>query len=280
VGQTVDVSQIDSYSDFSTFTGTRQGLYVKGTSDAWFDLYIYRDAYTPILAECPANQYGTSRRYTRQGYVLDNIHVNDWAMYAGVEFGNVEYDKTPDSLKVIASSVRTGGSVEVWLDSLETGDKIAECLISNTGGWTTFQTFTSAVKPISGRHDVYLKFTGAETDKLFQLQWLYFTAKGDASTSVPKQSDSAFPQSFGLEQNFPNPFNPSTLNRFKVPDKSFVSLKVYNLLGEEIGELAGKEYFAGLHSVIFDASHLASGIYFYTLRVKDFMQTKKIFIIR
>jgi len=90
VGQAIDISQIDSYSDYSTFTGTRQGLYVKGTSDAWFDLYIYRDAYTPILAECPANQYGTSRAYNSnaQGYVLDNIHADDWAMYAGVEFGN------------------------------------------------------------------------------------------------------------------------------------------------------------------------------------------------
>ena len=59
VGKAVDISVIDSYSDFSTFTGTRQGLYVTGMQNCWFDLYIYRDAYTPILAECPANQLGT-----------------------------------------------------------------------------------------------------------------------------------------------------------------------------------------------------------------------------
>ncbi len=283
VGQAVDISQIDSYSDFSTFTGTRQGFYVKGTSDAWFDLYIYRDAYTPILAECPANQYGTSRTYTSQGTVLDNIHVNDWAMYAGVEFGGcADYDRIPDSLKIIASSASTGDNIEVWLDSLETGDMIAECPISSTGSLRTFQTFTSAVKPVSGRHDVYLKFTGTETGKLFQLQWLYFTAKADTVTSVPEQLDSPIPQKYGLEQNFPNPFNPCTKIEFEVPDNSFVSLKVYNLLGEEVGELAGKEFFAGVHSVIFDASHLTSGIYLYTLRTKDtdFVGTKKMIIIR
>jgi xylan 1,4-beta-xylosidase len=280
VGNSINVSTMDiQQSNYNAFTGNRQGLYVMGSS-ADFDLYIYRDAYTPILAECYANQYGTSRTYTSQGYVLDNIHVNDWAMYAGVEFGNAEYDKIPDSLKILASSATTGGSVEVWLDSLETGDKMAECPISNTGGWTTFQTFTSAVKSVSGRHDVYLKFSGTETGKLFQLKWLYFTAKGDTSTPVIKPSDSAVPQNFGMEQNFPNPFNSSTLIKFKVPVKSFVSLKVYDLLGEEVGDLAGKEFFAGVHSVLFDASPLASGIYFYTLRAKDFLQTKKMIIIK
>jgi xylan 1,4-beta-xylosidase len=285
VGQAMDISQIDSYSDFSTFTGTRQGLYVKGTSDAWFDLYIYRDAYTSILAECPANQFGTSRSYnsSTQGYVLDNIHINDWALYAGIEFGdNAEYNMQPDSVKMIASCNSTGGIVELWLDSLDTGEKIAECPISNTGSLRTFQTFVSAVKSVSGRHDVYLKFTGTDAGKLFQLQWLYFTAKNDTSTSVPEQLDSPIPQKYGLGQNFPNPFNPSTKIEFEVPDNSFISLKVYNLLGEEVAELAGKEFSAGVHFVVFDASHLANGIYFYTLRAKetDFVGTKKMVVIK
>ncbi|MBN2009210.1 family 43 glycosylhydrolase [candidate division KSB1 bacterium] len=281
VGQAVDVSQVDSYSDFSTFTGTRQGLYVVGSNKAWFDLYIYRDAFTPILTECPANQYGTTRGTLRAGIrTLDNIHDGDWALYAGVEFGNGEYYSIPDSVTFTASCATSGGAVEVWLDSLGTGNKIATCNISSTGSWSTFQTFTSAVAPISGRHDVYLKFTGTETGKLFQLQWFHFTALSKNSTLVPKQSNSATPQSFSLQQNFPNPFNPTTRISFKVPNKSLISLKVYNLLGEEIAELAGKQFYAGEHSVVFDASYLASGIYFYTLRAKDFTQTRKMFLIR
>lgn len=280
VGQAVDISQIDSFSDYTTFTGTRQGLFVKGTSTAWFDLYIYRDAYTPILAECPANQYGVSRTLTNQGYVLDNIHVNDWAMFAGVEFGNREYNKTPDSLKIVAASAGPGGGIEVWLDSLDTGLGVAQCPIGKTGDGRTFQTFTVAVEPFSGRHDVYLKFTGTGTGKLFQVSWLYFTAKTDTTTYVPNRPDSAIPQEIGLQQNFPNPFNPCTNISFTVPDPAFVSLKIYNLLGEEVGELAGKEFSAGVHSVLCDASNLAGGIFFYTLRTKEFIKTKKMTLLK
>jgi hypothetical protein len=83
-----------------------------------------------------------------------------------------------------------------------------------------------------------------------------------------------------LVQNYPNPFNPVTTIKFEIPKKSFVSLKVYNLLGEEIEELAGGVFLTGVHSVIFDASRLASGIYFYKMRANNFLQTKKMFFIK
>jgi beta-xylosidase len=279
VGQSINVSTMDvQQSNYNAFTGNRQGLYIMGRS-ADFDLYIYRDAYTPILAECYANQYGTTRTYTTQGYILDNIHVNDWAMYAGVEFGNAEYDKTPDSLKIVASST-TGGSVEVWLDSLETGDKIAECLISNTGSSKTFQTFTSTVESVSGRHDVYLKFTGTGTGKLFQLQWLYFTAKGDTITMGAKSSDSPIPQSYGLEQNFPNPFNPSTIINYALPASGFVTLRVFDMLGREVAILVNEQKSAGKYSLRFDGRSFSSGVYFYWLQADKFIETKKLVLLR
>ena len=83
------------------------------------------------------------------------------------------------------------------------------------------------------------------------------------------------PKGFELEQNHPNPFNPTTMISFSIPENSFVSLKVYNTLGEEIGELAGREFSAGRHSVTFDASHLASGVYFYAIRAGKFSTSKK-----
>lgn len=282
VGQEVDISVIDAYSDFTTFAGTRQGLYVKGSSDAWFDLYIYRDAYTPILAECPANQYGTSRSYNSQaGYILDNIHANDWAMYAGVEFGNHgDYRRTPDSMKVIACCGSGGGSIEVWLDSLDSGEKIAECPIRNTGGWRTFQTFASAVTPISGRHDVYLKFIGSESGKLFQLHWFYFTAKSDTSTDIPQDDDSLKPKKFGLEQNFPNPFNLSTQFRYSVPNSDYISIKMYNLLGEEVAILFEGYQQPGAHLAQWEASDAASGVYLCQLKGSHFNFIKKALLIK
>jgi beta-xylosidase len=174
VGKSFSVTAIDSYSDFSTWIGTRQGLYVQGSA-ALFDLYIYRDAFTPILAECPANQFGTTRSSASQGISnLDNIHVNDWALYAGVEFGDGTYYATADSIEFLASSAANGGGIEVWLDSIDSGIKIAECTISATGSWSTFKRFTSPVVPVTGIHDVYLRFTGTGTSKLFLLKWITF----------------------------------------------------------------------------------------------------------
>ncbi len=176
IGEPVDISVIDSYSDFSSFTGTRQGLYVKGTSDAWFNFYIYRDAYSPILAECPANRFGTSLSTGKNGIgSLDEIHNNDWALYAGVEFGNTEYQMKPAYVRITASSGTVGGIVEAWLDSLDSKSKIAECKITNTGGWNKYKEFTiPLLNPVSGRHDVYLRFKGTGKEKLFSVQSFVF----------------------------------------------------------------------------------------------------------
>jgi beta-xylosidase len=282
IGDPIDCSEIDKeQTQFNNFTGNQQGLYVEG-KEAYFDLYIYKDAYTRNRADSPANQLGTSRRYVRgEGYVLGNIHNDDWAMYAGLDFGNADYNKSPDSLKIIAAGQTTDSRIEVWLDSLETGEKISECLVGNTGDLQTFKTITSKVAPVNGQHDVYLKFIGTGADVLFQIKHIYFKAEGDTTTtSLIYPTESVMPQRFGLKQNYPNPFNQSTRIGFKIPEKSFVSIQVFDLLGREITELAGKEYAEGEHAIIFDALDLSSGIYYYTLRAKAFAQTKKMFILR
>ena len=175
VGSQVDVSALDSYqSDYNGWSGNRQGLYVQNKA-ADFDFYIYRDAYSPILAECPANQYGTAPSAPVNGIsVLDNIHNNDWALYAGVEFGEPNYRMLPDTMTFIASSGSVGGQVEIWLDSLDSGTKIGTCTIIPSGSWTTFRNLSARVDRVSGRHDVYVRFTGAGPAKLFQLKWFYF----------------------------------------------------------------------------------------------------------
>ena len=199
IGQAIDISVIDSYSDFSSFTGTLQGLYVQGANSAYFDLYTYRDAYTPILAECPANQFGTSRSTPVHGIsVLDNIHNKDWALYAGVEFGSDSHF-VPDSVEFTASSITSGGIVQVWLDSIDSGIKVAECTIGNTGSLSIFKKYKSAVIPVSGNHDVYLKFVGVGTNKLFQLKWMNFSHKSTPITTSTKISQQ------GKVSIYPNP---------------------------------------------------------------------------
>ncbi|MFA6407462.1 MAG: T9SS type A sorting domain-containing protein [Candidatus Paceibacterota bacterium] len=84
------------------------------------------------------------------------------------------------------------------------------------------------------------------------------------------------PHIFSLEQNYPNPFNPTTVIAFSVPYASRVTLKVYNLLGQEVATLMeGSEQSAGMHSVPFDASHLASGVYLYKMNAGEFVMTRR-----
>lgn len=177
VGKKINVETLDRYSrNYNGWCGNRQGLFVQGANHAYFDLYIYRDAYSPILAECPANQYGEMKTVLSNGItLLDEIHTNDWALYAGVEFGNKDYDKISDKISISASSTSKGGKVEIWLDSIGKGKKIATCEIGNTGSLLNIKTFTAKTTRTTGRHDVYLKFVGEKGDKLFTLKDFVFT---------------------------------------------------------------------------------------------------------
>lgn len=88
------------------------------------------------------------------------------------------------------------------------------------------------------------------------------------------------PREFDLNQNYPNPFNPTTVIEFALPVNSKVELSVYNLLGEKIITLVNEEKGAGNHQVLFNAISLSSGIYFYKLQANEFVQTKKMILLK
>ena len=98
-------------------------------------------------------------------------------------------------------------------------------------------------------------------------------------TSVEEQKGK-LPDNFILEQNFPNPFNPSTTIRYSIPTSDFVTLKVYDVLGNEVATLVNEEKPAGSYEVNFNASQLSSGIYFYKLQAGSFVETKKMILLR
>jgi len=85
---------------------------------------------------------------------------------------------------------------------------------------------------------------------------------------------------FRLEQNYPNPFNPSTTIKYSIPKQRDVTLKVYDLLGSEVLTLVNKLQFKGKYEVDFDGSDLTSGIYFYRLQAGDFVETKKMILMK
>jgi Zn-dependent M28 family amino/carboxypeptidase len=90
----------------------------------------------------------------------------------------------------------------------------------------------------------------------------------------------AFVTDFVLEQNYPNPFNATTTIEFYLPQPVYISLKIYNALGQDVSTLAIENLPAGNHKYQWDAQNLMSGMYFYRLEAKDFTQTKKMLLVR
>jgi hypothetical protein len=106
-----------------------------------------------------------------------------------------------------------------------------------------------------------------------------FSTYGCGITGIEPVSNT-IPGAFTLAQNYPNPFNPSTTISFSVPERGYVSLKIYDVLGKEITALIGKELNAGTYNYDFDASALPSGIYFYKLETGKNIAFKKMTLVK
>lgn len=91
---------------------------------------------------------------------------------------------------------------------------------------------------------------------------------------------SEIPQDYILKQNYPNPFNPSTTIQFSIPVKEYVTLKVFNSLGQQVATLVNSEMLAGTYDFSFDAAGLTSGAYYYELRAGDFKETRRMLMIK
>lgn len=88
------------------------------------------------------------------------------------------------------------------------------------------------------------------------------------------------PTTYQLRQNYPNPFNPTTMIEYGIPKESFVTLKVYNMLGQEMVSLVNETQYAGTYTVSFDASRLPTGMYFYKIIAGDFVDMKKMMFVK
>lgn len=95
-----------------------------------------------------------------------------------------------------------------------------------------------------------------------------------------KETPKISPIKFELCQNYPNPFNPTSTIRFDIPKASFLTLKVYNVLGQEVATLVNEKREAGKYEVKFNASTFSSGVYFYRLTTETFIDIKKCVIIK
>lgn len=145
----------------------------------------------------------------------------------------------------------------------------------------SFQSWRDGVYALAFPFKMKLSFDGAFLYVLDQNGIATFaTGRSNATGVAEKYIDQDRPVRYSLSQNYPNPFNPSTTIGFDLPQAGRVKLAVYNLTGELVSLLANGNFATGSHRVKFDASGLASGIYFYRLEGEGFMATRKLALVR
>jgi len=177
-------------------------------------------------------------------------------------------------------------TLDVRSNNIDAGSPfVVSFLIEGTYPATNRVMITDYESTASYHSFFYQKSTG---------KWVYYSDSGnpgfiflnlirayvsDNATGVEKVIELT-PSSYALDQNYPNPFNPATTIKFSLPKKSFVTLKVFDILGKEVQTLVQEERAGGNYEVTFDATKLTSGVYFYTLQTDNFLATKKLVLLK
>lgn len=169
-------------------------------------------------------------------------------------------------------------------------DSVTVATAIRDGNWDWVQSKQSwhNSNPVNLQNSLYLKskpaFFGANAwpwvdPSTGQVGVLPAKARFDMLTSIGNVS-TALPPAIELRQNYPNPFNAGTTIKYKLPRASIVNLKVYNVLGQEVATLVDESEPAGIHAVQFGGSGFSSGVYFYRLQAGEFVQTRKLLLLK
>ena len=197
-----------------------------------------------------------------------------WANYSGNNYGIVFRNGIVDFFE------DNGIQNMAFKDTIGTyvsGEMISFTLTFNNDGTLTVQgnNFSGTFTPTTVVQNA--KWIMASKDsKPYQ----GFYVKGNPVTDIENESNTTNIVSFRLSQNYPNPFNPTTMIQYSIPKTSMVSIKVYDILGRQVETLVNGQKVAGNYSVQFNGSNLSSGIYFYRIESGDFVQTKKLVLLK
>jgi phosphatidylserine/phosphatidylglycerophosphate/cardiolipin synthase-like enzyme len=153
--------------------------------------------------------------------------------------------------------------------------KADEIVITGSHNWST------SAETANNENTLIIHSSRIANLYLQEFEARYLEAGGSDTVVVGvKQIGSDIPESFGLSQNYPDPFNPTTVISYQLPAGSHVTLKIYDVLGREVATLVNQEQNAGYYNVTFDAVKFSSGVYFYMLDAGGKMFTKKMLMIK
>jgi hypothetical protein len=252
---TVDISSF-VFIDTNIFAGTLGGGVFRSPDDGatWFPANSgLADHTVHSLAVIDTNLFAG----TDGGGVF--VSANDGADWTSVNIGLT--NRAVRSLAISGKNLFAGTDDGVFLSANDGANWVA----ANTG----LLSKGVQVLMVSGSN----LFAGTEGAGVWR------RPLSEMITSV-NSSTSGLPREFLLCQNYPNPFNPSTTIRYGLPERSHVSISVYNTLGQQVATPVNGEMEAGYHEVQFDASWLASGVYLYRLQAGSFVETRKLVLVR
>ncbi len=185
----------------------------------------------------------------------------------------------PVELTSFGASVVDGNVRLSWKTSTELNNSGFEIeRKSANGSWTKIGFIAGAGTSASGKEYAYTDKSVNSGKFSYRLRQVDFD--GTATYSGVVEVDLTSPFTFALDQNYPNPFNPATSVKFQVAEKTLVTLKVYDVIGNEVATLVNKEQETGSYIVKFDASKYASGMYIYKLTAGKFEKTMKMMLLK
>jgi len=248
--------------------------------------YSQTGAYTVTLTA--TNQYG-SNTYTLLNYIkVAGLPLNAFPLISPPTNTTIVVSAQDlSTTNFVWGTSATGNSIKYMYKIKKLGAGAEYTYTSNNGGLDTVislrKSFLDSLGSIIGYtgDSVRCSWRAAATngvDTVISSGSYLLTLK--RSTIGITQISSNIPGTYLLYNNYPNPFNPSTIINFDVPQKSNLKMKIYNTLGEVVYVLADRNFDPGKYSVDFDGSNLASGIYFYSLEGEGLMQVKRMVLVK
>jgi hypothetical protein len=216
------------------------------------------------------SQFDNSAPYDGGYQILPRYYADDF-----LPAGSLPVELTSFSASVVGNSI-----VLSWTTATETNnlgfevEKAANNKVWKTIGFIEGYGTSSESKNYS--------FTDSEVGELvnyfYRLKQVDFNGAYSYSDEIEVIAE--MPTKYNLAQNYPNPFNPTTNISFTLPEASNVKLKVFNTLGEEVANLTNRLFEAGFHNVNFDASNFMSGVYYYRIEANNFIQVRKMMLLK
>jgi hypothetical protein len=261
----IQISNVNSFakSSLSMFTGTTSlGMrYSTNNGSNWLSTNNYSNSNIKSLIYYSGNLYGAiygtgfaSFNQTSGNWELKNSGLTNFNINLIYRVGNT-----------IFACTQGGGIFTAIIGTWN--------WTSHNEGMSNLNIYSLGIKGLN-------IFAGSDSGKIYKRLTSELISVNNVSTTVPDK--------FELEQNYPNPFNPTTKIKFDIPNlplgrgvgEMTVTLKVFDILGKEIATLVNEQLQPGTYEVTFNGSSLPSGIYFYKLIAGDFVETKKLIILK